>query len=413
MTQYDFTIPRLHDYNGNLDKAWYVGFNITDPSTQKRKAIQIRLGINAAKSKSERLTLGSSAVGIVKMALSDGWDPFTTRLEDFLEFHKEKAVKKDINRQTFSQAIGFALEKGSWARKTRLGFSSAAGYFKEAAGKLGLCQLPITELKKQHIMQIAAQAKKSKGWSNASYNKYTNYISVILSVLVNWDIIPHNPAHDIKKLPVAETNKYEPYTAAEKKKIYDALHDNHYRFYVLFMVVYHAGVRPKEVLALKIKDIKFDLQEIHILPDLEEENSKTKKIRRIPINPHLLTLLQSLNLEGYPDNYYVFGSPYAKGRGNSGKGVNNPDYFKPSPTRIKRDTITKLWKKLIWEGAGVHKYLYAAKHTGGDDKIMAGVDLDALRDLYGHSSRQMTEKYISRLKEVHKRKIIEKSPDFL
>lgn len=164
------------------------------------------------------------------------------------------------------------------------------------------------------------------------------YFSGILSILVNWDIIPHNPAHDIKKLPVAETNKYEPYTKAEKKKIYDALHDKCYLFYVFFMVGYHAGAIPKEVLALKIRDIRFDINEIHILPDLEEENRKTKKIRRIPINPHLLTLQESLNLENYPHDHYVFGSPYGSGTGNRGRGAKHPDYFKPSTTRIKRDT---------------------------------------------------------------------------
>jgi len=42
---------------------------------------------------------------------------------------------------------------------------------------------------------------------------------------------------------------------------------------------------------------------------------------------------------------------------------------------------------------GIEKHQYALKHTGADDKILAGVPLEALRDLYGHSSKLMTEKY--------------------
>lgn len=194
-------------------------------------------------------------------------------------------------------------------------------------------------------------------------------------------------------MPVAETQMYVPYTAEEKKTIHETLFRDHYRFFVYLMVIYYTGARPKEVLALQIKDIKFDHQEIHILPDLEEENSKTKKIRKIPINPHLMQLLESLELGQNSSSCYIFGSPYAKGRGNGGStgkgnpGVKHPDYFKPSPTRIKRDTVTKFWKEIVWKGLKIHKYLYAAKHTGGDDKILAGVDLDALKELYGHSSK--------------------------
>jgi len=401
------TKAKLYDCGGSIRKRWFVGFSFNG------KRYQVRMGLNFIKNKSDRQELGKKVCCIVDNALANGWDPSIITIDKYLSKEAEDRKGGNINRLSFVEAVDFALEKGSWAKKTKLGFNSTATYFKDSAKKIGLQHLPIVELKKQHIMQMAAQAKKDKSWSNTSYNKYVNYLSVILSVLVNWDIIPHNPAHEIKKLPVAETNKYEPYTKAEKKEIYDALHDKHYLFYVFFMVVYHAGARPKEVLALKIRDIRFDINEIHILPDLEEENSKTKKIRRIPINPHLLVLLDSLGLDRYPANHYVFGSPYGSGTGNRGRGAKHPDYFKPSTTRIKRDTVTKLWKELIWEGAGVHKYLYAAKHTGGDDKILAGVDLDALRDLYGHSSKQMTEKYVSRLKEVHKRKIIEKSPDFL
>jgi hypothetical protein len=32
--------------------------------------------------------------------------------------------------------------------------------------------------------------------------------------------------------------------------------------------------------------------------------------------------------------------------------------------------------------------MYDMKYTGGDDKILAGADLDALRDLYGHQTRE-------------------------
>jgi integrase len=244
-------------------------------------------------------------------------------------------------------------------------------------------------------MQLTNQIKKERDWSNKAVNKNVGYFAGILKILKDWEIIPHNPAHDIAKLPEAESEKYTPYTSKDKKDIKDALLPDHFRFYVLFMIVYHTGIRPKEVLALKVSDINLTNNEIKIVPDLKEGNSKTKSIRHVPINPHLKELLLQLGLDQYHGNNYVFGSPYSNGQNHlTGHkrqlGMSHPDYFKPSPNRIPRNNITRLWKELIWEGARVHKYLYAAKHTGGDDKILAGVDLDALRDLYGHSSKQMT-----------------------
>lgn len=56
--------------------------------------------------------------------------------------------------------------------------------------------------------------------------------------------------------------------------------------------------------------------------------------------------------------------------------------------------------------------MYAMKHTGANEKILAGIDLDALRELYGHSSKLMTEKYAKVIKEVYRKQIMEKSPEF-
>jgi len=56
--------------------------------------------------------------------------------------------------------------------------------------------------------------------------------------------------------------------------------------------------------------------------------------------------------------------------------------------------------------------MYGLKHKGGDDKLLAGISLDALRELYGHSSKQMTERYVTKLFQIHSEEILDKSPEF-
>ena len=92
-------------------------------------------------------------------------------------------------------------------------------------------------------------------------------------------------------------------------------------------------------------------------------------------------------------------------------------YLTPNPTAVKRDTITKLWGKLVIDepptGLGIKKYLYAAKHTGTDDKTDQGLELSDIQVMYGHSSEAMTARYNKRKRENEaKREILAKSPEF-
>lgn len=71
---------------------------------------------------------------------------------------------------------------------------------------------------------------------------------------------------------------------------------------------------------------------------------------------------------------------------------------------------TNWWRKLVIEGLGIDCKMYSLKHKGADDKIKAGIDLDALRHLYGHGSKQMTEYYARGLREAYKQQIIRLAP---
>jgi integrase len=399
-----YSEPVLCHYNYDLNKSWFVHFDVKNIVTGEVSRQQYRGKINRFKTKAERLVVAGRIISFWKGEIKRGWSPF-------------EKVEKDPTT-SFNAAIDFGLSKCKVAKKTYQCYKSTAGFIKSAATKTGLHKKSIADIKRVHIKQILESGQSTFTWSNKSYNKHLNYLKAILTRVVDWEIIENNPALKIKTLPVDETEKYVPYTDAERKAIQEYLFMHHYRFFVFLMFVYHAGVRPKEILALKIKDIDLINMQITILPNMEAGNSKTRKIRKIPISKALLPFLRELQLSAYSRECYVFGSPYEAGKGNRGSsagglsGAMHPEYFKPSATMIKRDTVTRLWKKVIMEKLGIEKHLYAAKHSGGNAKIMAGISIDALQELYGHSSRLMTEKYVSELKKVHFNQIIELSPDF-
>ena len=52
------------------------------------------------------------------------------------------------------------------------------------------------------------------------------------------------------------------------------------------------------------------------------------------------------------------------------------------------------------------------KHAGTDTKMLAGVGLESLQELYGHTSKVTTAIYAKKVKEVYRQEIIDKSREF-
>jgi integrase len=386
-------------------KCWYVYFTIKNEFTGKVKHVQSRQGINYIKNKDKRLAEGRKLVRWWKNSLEEGWMP-----EEWVIDTPTTSLIFPVTK--FTDALDFALDNCTVSSKTKSGYAGSVKFFKEASLALNL-NMAVKDIDRPHIMLMLKWIKEKRHWSHHAYNKHLGYICAVIARLLEWKVIKFNPAEKIKTLPVAETRKFVPYTDNEKRTIQEYLFANHYRFFVYLITIYHTGMRPKEVLLLKLKDINLDDALITILPDLKAENSKTRKIRYVPINNHLMRFLREFELENYPETYFLFGSPFKAGKGRKGIiNAKHPDYFKPSPVQVKRDTVTKLWKEIVIDKLKIKKHLYAAKHTGADAKILAGIDLDTLKELYGHSSKFMTEKYVSVLLEVHKKKIIEHSPEF-
>ena len=205
-------------------------------------------------------------------------------------------------------------------------------------------------------------------------------------------------------MPVAAADANNPANAIDMQRIKKELETNHYNFFVFCITIFHTGIRPEEILKIKLSMVNLKNNEIVLPADI----TKTNKKRIVPINNHLKEYYKSLQFELLPKDYYLFGSFRKEGEGNKGK-FND---FLPAPTHLKRDTATKRWERLIKKGLEIDMNLYAMKKAGANAKILAGVSIGALKDLFGHSSELTTAIYITKLKEINRKEILDKSPDF-
>lgn len=421
-----YTTPVVSTTN---PKDWYIFFQFTyQGEVYERK---LRKGINRFHDLKERKSEAEGLRQATEDKLKLGWNPIID--PEFKARHV--STESDLKKMTFPQALKYALEKKKpeLAKKSFLGYRSILNMIIDKSKETGHAFVPVGMVTRLHVLELMQRLSEDRGMSNHRYNMFLGVIRSLYSKLEEWTIAEYNPASKIKQKEVAESDFYASYTEAEKIAISNYLPKHHYQLFVFMQVIYHTGIRPKELLLLRNNNIDLKRKLITIVPDFTEETTKTNFIRQIPIPNVLFPFFSEMCLDKYPPEFYVFGSPFEPGKGNRGggtykrprdqakgkghvsgiSGAMRPDYMKPSPYKAKRDTVGRLWKKLVKEDLKINKCLYAAKHTGGDDKILAGVDLDALRNMYGHRNKRMTERYAKQVKEMYFGAIRSQTPAFV
>jgi len=381
----NWTVPKLAMPEG---KDWYVWFRYNGKLKPYKK------GLNYIKD----LKVREKEFNLLREALHDrlksGWNP----------------LLPDIDVPTVSmtviEAFKFGLDKKSKVLKPRTYGSYVTGvnYVIKAIKALRLDYLTVEELKRPYAMKILEKTHEiAESWSNVTYNKNLGYIKSVYGILVKHGIIEHSPFYQIETLKEEETESNITADDNETKIIKEHLIKVFPGFYSYMVTIFHTGIRPDELLSIRLSDIDIKRR----LIKLKAPDAKTAKYRNIPINNFLFSLLEEMELKDYSQEYYLFGSYREKERGAK-PGMD----FIPGPFRINRSIASKLWKKLVKQGLGIDVNLYSMKHLGANKKILAGMELDTLRELYGHTSKMMTLRYAKIVKQVYAQQIVELSPDF-
>lgn len=422
----NYTAPNIVK-SGN---DWYVFFRYNHGG--KRHPLKYREGLNRITNLKERQRQFEALLEVRTEWLAAGWNPVID--PDFKARNVTNVT--DAKKMSLNEALDFAykLKAKDLSKKSRQDYNNILQIVKNHADETGHGILQIDKVNRLHIIELLEHIRDARKWSNHRYNMYLGCLSSMFTMLEKALVIEYNPASKIDKKKVAESNKFAPYTEDEKEQISEFLYTRHYRLFVFLQFEYHTGIRPKELLAMQINQIDVKRRVITLVPDLDEETTKTPFVRPVVIPDELMPYIKEMGLEQFDKDFYVFGSPFMPGEGNRGAGSQKwgakmkrlgvassshgrtgamrLDFLMPSPYRADRDTVTKLWKKLVIDELGVNKHLYAGKHTGTDDKILAGIPLDALRTQYGHRNKRMTERYAHALIEVSASQIRTQAPAF-
>lgn len=159
------------------------------------------------------------------------------------------------------------------------------------------------------------------------------------------------------------------------------------RNYLMVDFFYRTGVRLSELIGLKVSDVNLYSLTITVL-------GKRNKVRQIPITNSFKTILQNyLTLrtqflaEGGGDSPYFF-------VGNSGNKM-YPGFV----YRVVKSSISQV-------STGKKKSPHILRHSFATAMLNHGADINAIKEILGHSSLAATQVYthnsIEKLKEVYK-----------
>ena len=134
----------------------------------------------------------------------------------------------------------------------------------------------------------------------------------------------------------------------------------------MVILALNTGLRRGELFNLSWKDIDLDKRQLTV----EGSTSKSGQTRHIRLNHKAHPVLA--DWEKQSDGVIVFASPV---------------------TGERFDNIKRSWESLR-ERAGLENFVFHdLRHTFASKLAMAGQDLYVIKDLLGHSTVQMTEKY--------------------
>jgi integrase len=216
--------------------------------------------------------------------------------------------------------------------------------------------------------------KLAEGLTKTSVNHYLKILKRLFNIAINWEYATDNPVRRVALYSEKDALKERILSKEEEARILQASAD-HIR--PILIVALNTGMRRGEILSLKWEQVDFQAKEIKIL------KTKSGKPRIVDINSLLLKALTNLKGE-------IKGSQYV---------FLNPKTGKPY-TKLHRS-----FKHACRRADIKNLRFHDLRHTFASRLIEKGVDIIRVKEILGHSSVKITERYTHSNQEERKKAV--------
>jgi len=225
--------------------------------------------------------------------------------------------------------------------------------------------LKLNMINKTMIIGFHNELRES-GLAGATCDHYVKFLRHAFNLAIEWEMLKENPASGVKLFNL--DNKVEHYLdATELERLMTVLQNGANRpVCMIAMYLLSTGSRMSETLNSKWVDINLETRTWKI-PAL---NSKSKKVRSVPLNDSAINIIKQLETSGKFE--YLFVNPVS---GN------------------KYTNIHKAWGKIRKEAGLPHLRIHDLRHQYASFLVNSGRTLYEVQQILGHSTSKVTERY--------------------
>lgn len=220
----------------------------------------------------------------------------------------------------------------------------------------------LNQLTRQQIQGFHT-ALNDEGLAAATCNHYIKLIKHSLNLAIDWDMLDINPA---VRIPLFhEDNKMENYlNEIELERLMTVLlTDDNKTVCRIILYLLSTGARLNEVLQATWSQID-QQRRVWRIP---ASNSKSKRIRSVPLNDSAIDVLDQLDTDEYLFINQQTGAPYT--------------------------TIHKVWSRLRRKAGLTHLRIHDLRHQYASFLVNSGRTLYEVQQILGHSDPSVTQRY--------------------
>ena len=226
--------------------------------------------------------------------------------------------------------------------------------------------LRLNQISRHQAQSFHAGLKEQGILSASSIDHHLKLLRRMLNLAVDWGMLEKNPVSRIQLLN--EDNKVEHYLDDDElERLLTVLHTDENRPVCLIaLLLISTGCRLNEVLSARWQQI----DKANRVFRVDAINSKSKRVRSIPLNDSALEVLSQLDTEGHYDHLFI-----------------NKHTEKPYTT------IMKVWTRLRAKAGLPHLRIHDLRHQYASFLVNSGRTLYEVQQILGHSDSKVTERY--------------------